>query len=282
MFKRNITLYAMWVCALLVCLNSFGKVPEPDTIFYGTVQHLSSQPLIPSEGEDIEVQALGNDGELLATTQIVAGTNTYVLRIPMDDGEEARILGTAQGGDVIHIRVVNLDKKLSYEVNETEVAGIALGEERGIVLQQEFVLDQNLKVFSADNDAMADAWEVQYSVPSVTGVLPLSLTEDDASLDNDGDGFSNLKEYLAGTNPLDKDNYFKIMDVKQIGTIYQVKCGPVKAGKYYMINFKESLTVPDWTTLVRVEALSDSDYLSWAFNIEDSQSGVFQAQVEMR
>lgn len=43
-----------------------------------------------------------------------------------------------------------------------------------------------------DNDRMPDAWEIQY------GFDPL---KDDASDDPDGDGRSNLDEYLAGTDP---------------------------------------------------------------------------------
>jgi len=44
-----------------------------------------------------------------------------------------------------------------------------------------------------DNDQMPDSWEVQY------GFDPL---KDDAASDEDGDGFSNLDEYLAGTDPV--------------------------------------------------------------------------------
>ena len=44
-----------------------------------------------------------------------------------------------------------------------------------------------------DNDGMPDDWEIQY------GLDPLDET--DASGDLDGDGVSNLEEYLAGTDP---------------------------------------------------------------------------------
>jgi len=45
-----------------------------------------------------------------------------------------------------------------------------------------------------DNDGMPDSWEIAH------GLNPLV---NDAHLDKDGDGFTNLREYLAGTNPND-------------------------------------------------------------------------------
>jgi len=43
-----------------------------------------------------------------------------------------------------------------------------------------------------DNDGMPDNWESQYELDPNT---------DDASQDKDGDGYTNLQEYQAGTNP---------------------------------------------------------------------------------
>ena len=45
-----------------------------------------------------------------------------------------------------------------------------------------------------DNDGMPDGWEVE------NGLFPL---EDDANLDQDGDGFSNREEYVSATDPND-------------------------------------------------------------------------------
>ncbi|MBS7248690.1 MAG: hypothetical protein KIH04_10485 [Candidatus Freyarchaeota archaeon] len=45
---------------------------------------------------------------------------------------------------------------------------------------------------------MPDGWEVQY------GLDPLS---DDAGQDKDGDGFTNLEEYVAGTDPTDPKSH---------------------------------------------------------------------------
>ena len=50
-----------------------------------------------------------------------------------------------------------------------------------------------------DHDGMPDAWETQYKLnPSQA---------DDGRLDSDNDGYTNIEEYLNGTNPLEKVDY---------------------------------------------------------------------------
>jgi hypothetical protein len=55
-----------------------------------------------------------------------------------------------------------------------------------------------------DHDSIADAWEAQYFGASSTN------DSSNALLDSDGDGTSNLQEYLAGTNPTDAQSVMRI------------------------------------------------------------------------
>jgi hypothetical protein len=50
-----------------------------------------------------------------------------------------------------------------------------------------------IKLNDNDNDNMADDWETQYG---------LNTSTDDSAADTDGDGYTNLREYKARTNPL--------------------------------------------------------------------------------
>jgi len=51
----------------------------------------------------------------------------------------------------------------------------------------------------SDRDGMPDVWETQYQLdPAQTG---------DGSQDADGDGYTNVEEYLNGTSPREKVDY---------------------------------------------------------------------------
>lgn len=73
----------------------------------------------------------------------------------------------------------------------------------------------NSQLFTVDNLKLIGPW----GQPLIDGFLPLAwviengLTNDLASVatdDNDHDGFSNQKEFLAGTDPLDSNSVFRV------------------------------------------------------------------------
>jgi subtilisin-like proprotein convertase family protein len=69
----------------------------------------------------------------------------------------------------------------------------------GLINSQELDTDTAPNDADTDDDGMPDGWEVQY------GLDPLA---DDASDDLDGDGYTNLEEYIDGTDPTQEpDNY---------------------------------------------------------------------------
>lgn len=76
----------------------------------------------------------------------------------------------------------------------------------------------------------------------------------DSAGDLDGDGQSNLAEYLAGTAPNSATDRFLITSVAPAGGGGFIITFPAKAGKTYTIQYKNALTDATWTELIDVPA----------------------------
>jgi len=84
----------------------------------------------------------------------------------------------------------------------------------GTLIVSNLVLAPNL---SATGDGIPNSWKQQY------GLDPLSTNGvNNANADPDGDGFSNLQEYLAGTNPLKSGSALRIISLLPQGNNLQI------------------------------------------------------------
>jgi len=77
----------------------------------------------------------------------------------------------------------------------------------GTIIATTLTLDPSL---SAAGDGIPNGWKQQYNLD------PLDPTA--ANADVDGDGFSNLQEYLAGTDPTNSASYFHIVSIQPSGS----------------------------------------------------------------
>jgi hypothetical protein len=165
---------AMTAIVVLLWGEAFAKLPEPDNIVYGLA------------GDGAVTVSLSVDGQPIASYRMGENPNAgdfYVLRIPMDSLDPAEP-GTARPGDTATVLV-----------NDEAVALIKLGE-RGSVYR----LD--LDIVDLDGDRLPDDWEQQIvdadpndGITGIGDVFPLE--------DFDGDGFCNMREFLAGSSPVD-------------------------------------------------------------------------------
>jgi hypothetical protein len=92
-----------------------------------------------------------------------------------------------------------------------------------------------------NHNGMSDIWEWKYGAYGI-----------DPDLDPDGDGFSNLQEATAGTNPFDSNSYPRIPSVTLSGTNLSVNV-PSFPGKVYQL---QSVTPPatNWVVETNFEA----------------------------
>ena len=97
-----------------------------------------------------------------------------------------------------------------------------------------------------DADGIPDWWEKLYGMNFNSAA--------DAALDSDGDGQTNLQEYLAGTNPLQNGSKLAAA-VATTGTAGQFAISfTAIAGKTYTVRYKASLTDATWTNLQQIAA----------------------------
>jgi hypothetical protein len=81
----------------------------------------------------------------------------------------------------------------------------------GTLQYSQLVLDPNL---CANGDGIPNNWKLQYGFdPFLWNV---------ASLDPDGDGLSNLQEYLAGTNPTNAASVLRVLSVRKVANDVEV------------------------------------------------------------
>jgi hypothetical protein len=94
----------------------------------------------------------------------------------------------------------------------------------------------------SDGDGIPDAWMLQH-FGHLTG---LASDQSRAQDDPDGDGMSNLQEYIAGTDPLNAASVFKTTITLVVATNGAVLSWPASPGKTYRVRYKDDLNDPQW------------------------------------
>lgn len=102
----------------------------------------------------------------------------------------------------------------------------------------------------SDADGMPDAWEITYG---------LIVGSNDAISDADGDGLTNLNEYLLGTDPKAGNSFFQAVITPLSETTDRVSWNSV-TGKNYIVEWSPDLATP-FVTLQTVTAPGLSSHL---------------------
>jgi Tol biopolymer transport system component len=104
------------------------------------------------------------------------------------------------------------------------------------------VEDAFTAMVDSDGDGIPDWWMLQYFGHPTGQAGDHSRAQDDF----DGDGMSNLQEFLAGTDPANPSSVFRIQ-ISFISATNGVQVSwPASASRNYRVQFKDDLTNPVW------------------------------------
>jgi Tol biopolymer transport system component len=95
----------------------------------------------------------------------------------------------------------------------------------------------------SDGDGIPDWWMMKYFGHTTGRADDHSLASDDA----DGDGASNLQEYLAGTDPTNPNSVFRLSAAAPANSTISLSW-PAVPGKSYQVQYTTNLDDPVWLT----------------------------------
>jgi|GEM_PF-6138221 len=119
----------------------------------------------------------------------------------------------------------------------------------------------------ADSDGMSDLWELEHFVNHLLG---------NPNRDQDGDGEKNGDEYIADTDPLDRDALFSIQSILSTGTGIRIDGSP---RRYYHLQKSDSLILPDWQPVPGQQNLPGN--ASMIIPIPASSEGFYRIEVSV-
>ncbi|MBW2107239.1 MAG: hypothetical protein JRI36_01035 [Deltaproteobacteria bacterium] len=176
---RLVGFVTMILFALALALPARSSaVPEPDNIVYGVAADSAVTIRLEVDGTQICSYHMGDDPD--------AGV-FYILRVPMDSAGDP-LSGSARPGDTADIYI-------NEDTSPTQ--SLILGE-RGSI----FRLD--LGTTDDDGDGIPDQWEQRLADANGSDDI-YDASDVDPKADFDNDGFSNAREFLAGSDAADTE-----------------------------------------------------------------------------
>ena len=229
MTKIHVLLLA---ASMLTSVGVSAFPPAPHHTFFGMVRDELGRPL---EGEKVEVLFETSTGRLVRTGVGLGlpGIN-YRMRVPMDAGTTADLYNPVAMRHAMPYRIrVRVGAKVYLPIEMVGDLG-KMGQPG-----EETLLNLTLGEDS-DGDGLPDAWE-RALLAQGQGLGDINPNDD-----TDGDGMSNLNEYISGNYAFDKDDGLRLDIVERVegGTVLEFMG---IQGRTYTI--KGSADLKEWSDL---------------------------------
>ncbi|MBL9167376.1 MAG: hypothetical protein JNN07_06510 [Verrucomicrobiales bacterium] len=248
-----------------------AEIPEPDNIIYGVITR-NGLPVRAAD-TDVVVEARRNsDGTIVASYRMGDSTRSgdnFTLRVPLEAFAPvfdpwSSVTGTA-------LTLVVSDRSGSFAEVPLTVGGRGQFHELNINESQGF---------DSDNDGLVDEWEIAWF-----GNLLQSATTD-----KDGDGLTDLEEYLAGTDPNNSNSRFRLgirsseSAGKEVFFVAQAQGGSGYQGKIrrYTLEWTTDLDNNLWTPLTGyIGVLGAGQTVRYPIPAEGPQSVFYRVVIQL-
>jgi len=202
---------------LAIAAGAFRHCPRSEH-FSGILTPHPPSPVLVDEGAASQLSAIAtmdDDSAMLLTGSTV---NWMVAAGPVTQISGA---GLAQMGFVYQITLANVRGDYLGTTGSVQLAVINAG---------------NDDFAECARDGLDDAWQAAYFGEHNPSANP--------SADPDGDGYSNLAEHMAGTDPLDPHSHFRMRILPRSGPGFapQIGFSPRRADRIYLVEKREFLS----------------------------------------
>jgi len=209
---------------MLLTVATEAYPPAPAHRIFGMVRTDQGAPLIALQG--IVILSRGDQEVARGFTDPTLGAGiNYELNVPMDAGlfgdlyqPDAIVAGTAftirvviSGVNFVPIEMTGTTRTIGQPGDSTR-------------------LDLSLGI-DTDGDGMSDAWEWALIAADTTGRLQ-SLADIDPDGDLDGDGLTNLQEFLLGTSPNNAGDGIRLEVIEVIANQAHVRFVTIRGRTY--------------------------------------------------